>query len=124
MKWDKKENKSRKDTIYLGVILGHISESEGVSVTQSCPTLYDPMDCSPRGSSAHGILQQEYCSGLPFPSPGDPGVAISFSRGRIGFLLQSLYLSDPGIEPKSPALQTDSLLTEPPGKTLEHLMSY
>ena len=28
-----------------------------VWVTQSCPTLCDPMDCSPPGSSAHGILQ-------------------------------------------------------------------
>ena len=26
-------------------------------VTQSCPTLCDPVDCSPRGSSIHGILQ-------------------------------------------------------------------
>ena len=26
-------------------------------VTQSCPTLHDPMDCSPPGSSVHGILQ-------------------------------------------------------------------
>ena len=30
------------------------NESE---VTQSCPTLSDPMDCSPPGSSAHGIFQ-------------------------------------------------------------------
>ena len=30
------------------------SESE---VAQSCPTLCDPMDCSPPGSSVHGILQ-------------------------------------------------------------------
>ena len=30
------------------------SESE---VAQSCPTLSDPMDCSPPGSSVHGILQ-------------------------------------------------------------------
>ena len=28
-----------------------------VLVTQLCPTLCDPMDCSPPGSSAHGILQ-------------------------------------------------------------------
>ena len=27
------------------------------SITQSCLTLYDPKDCSPPGSSAHGILQ-------------------------------------------------------------------
>ena len=36
-----------------------------------------------------GFLRQEYWSGLPFPSPGE--------------------LPDPGIEPTSPALQTDSL---------------
>ena len=36
--------------------------------------------------------KKEYLSGLPFPSPGD--------------------LPDPGIEPRSPALQTDSLLSE------------
>ena len=30
------------------------SESE---VSQSCPTLHDPMDCSLAGSSAHGIFQ-------------------------------------------------------------------
>ena len=40
--------------------------------------------------------RQEYWSGLPFPSPGD--------------------LSDPGMGPTSPALQADSLLSEPPGK--------
>ena len=31
----------------------------------------DPMDCSTPGSSDHGICQQEYWSGLPFPSPRD-----------------------------------------------------
>ena len=93
-------------------------------VTQSCPTVWDPMDCSPPGSSVHGAspgkntgmschfpLQgisqfrdqiqvsciaggfftiwatreaQEYNSGWSIPSPGD--------------------LSDPGIEPRSPAI--------------------
>ena len=38
--------------------------------------------------------RQEYWSGLPFPTPGD--------------------LLDPGIKPGSPALQADSLLSEPP----------
>ena len=38
-------------------------------VTQSCPTLWDPMDYSPPGCSVHGISRQEYWSGLPFPSP-------------------------------------------------------
>ena len=54
------------------------SESE---VAQSCPTLYNPVDCSPPGSSAHGILQARILDGLLFPSPGD--------------------LPDPGMEPKS-----------------------
>ena len=43
-----------------------------------------------------GFPRQEYCSGLPLSSPED--------------------LPDPGIEPGSPALQVDSLLSEPPGK--------
>ena len=43
-----------------------------------------------------GFFRQEYWSGLPFPSPGD--------------------LPTPGIKPGSPALQADSLLSEPPGK--------
>ena len=45
---------------------------------------------------SRGFSRQEYWSGLPFPSPGD--------------------LPNPGIEHGSPALQTDSLLSEPPGK--------
>ena len=44
------------------------SESE---VAQSCPTLCDPMDCSPPGSSIHGIFQARILE----------WVAISFSRG-------------------------------------------
>ena len=43
-----------------------------------------------------GFSSQEYWSGLPFPSPGD--------------------LPDPGVEPGSPALQADTLSSEPPGK--------
>ena len=49
------------------------------SVTRSRPTLCDPMNCGPPGSSVHGIFfffRQEYWTGLPFPSPGD------FSRHR------------------------------------------
>ena len=70
-----------------------------VKVTQSCVTLCNPMDCSLPGSSVHGIFQArvlEWRSGLPFPFPGD--------------------LPNPGIEPRSPALQADALPSEPPGK--------
>ena len=43
-----------------------------------------------------GFSRQEYWSRLPFPSPGD--------------------LPKPGIEPRSPTLQVESLPSEPPGK--------
>ena len=38
-----------------------------VLVTQSCPTLCDPMDCSPRSME---FSRPEYWTGSPFPSPG------------------------------------------------------
>ena len=41
------------------------NESE---VAQSCPTLSDPMDCSPQAPPSMGFSRQEYWSGLPFPS--------------------------------------------------------
>ena len=54
-------------------------------VTQSCPTLSDPMDCSPPGSSDMEFSRQEYWSGLPFPSPGDtpdPGIELRCLMSR------------------------------------------
>ena len=48
--------------------MSFLLESE---VAQSCPTLCDPVDCSPLGSSVHGILQARVLE----------WVAISFSRG-------------------------------------------
>ena len=51
-----------------------------------------------------GFSRQEYWSGLPFPSPGD--------------------LPNPGIEPGSPALQADTLTSEPPGKPWLLLLYY
>ena len=65
-------------------------------VAQLCRTLCDPMGWGLPGSSVHGIFQARVLSGLPFPSPGD--------------------LPDPGIEPRSPALQADALPSEPSGK--------
>ena len=44
---------------------------------QSCPTLFNPMDCSPPGPLSMGFSRQEHGSGLPLPSPGglpSPGV--------------------------------------------------
>ena len=58
-----------------------------VCVSLSAISDSDPMDCTPPGSSVPGISLAEYWSGWLFPSPGN--------------------LSDPGIEPRSFALQAD-----------------
>ena len=62
-----------------------------VKVTQLCLTLCDPVDYI-----VHGLLQARILEWYLFPSPGD--------------------LPNPGIKPRSPALQADSLPAEPPGK--------
>ena len=73
-------------------------------VTKSCPTLCHPMDSSQPGSSVHRILQARILE----------WVAISFSGD----------LPNPGIKPGSPALQGDSLPTEPPGKPIYNTHIY
>ena len=50
---------------------------------QSCPTLCDPIDGSPPGSSVPGILQQEPWSGLPFPSPVHENEKWKWSRSVV-----------------------------------------
>ena len=65
-------------------------------VTQSCPTLCDPMGCSPPSSSVHGILQARLLEWLSFSSKG--------------------ALPNSGIKPRSPTFQADSLQSEPPEK--------
>ena len=73
-----------------------------VLVAQSCLTLCDPMDCSLPDSSVHGIFQARYWSGVPFSSLGD--------------------LPNPGIKLRSPALQANSLPSEPPGTPTVNLL--
>ena len=58
-------------------------------VAKSCPTLVTPWTVACQVPVCIGFSRQEYWSGLPFPSPED--------------------LPDPGFEPRSPALQADSL---------------
>ena len=71
-----------------------------VLVAQSCLTVSNPMDEGAQaplpGSSVHGILQARNLE----------WVAIPFSR----------HLPNPQFKPGSPALQADSLSSEPPGK--------
>ena len=70
----------------------------GALVAKSCPTLATPRTVVCQAPLAMGFSRQEYCSGLPFPSPGD--------------------FPNPGIEPRFPALQADSLPTELGGKLI------
>ena len=60
------------------------------------PQLYPPL-CDPMDNTVHGILQARILEWVAFP----------FSRGS----------SQPGMEPRSPALQTDSLPAEPPAES-------
>ena len=87
--------KTRNKTPYdLAIpLLGMYPE---VKVTQSYPTLCNSKYYSQPGSSSMEFSRQEYWSGLPCPPPGD--------------------LPNPGIKLQSPALQADSLPTEPPEK--------
>ena len=48
-----------------------VRERERERVGQSCPTLCDPRDCSPPGSSVRGILQAGMLEWVAIPSPGD-----------------------------------------------------
>ena len=63
---------------------------------QFCLTPCDPMDCSLPASCVHGILQVRILSGWPCYPP--------------------VNLPNPGVEPKAPTLQADSLPSEPSGK--------
>ena len=72
-----------------------LSESK-MEVSQSCPILCDPMDCSPPGSSVYGIIQARTVVWVAIPFPK----GFSQLRDRAWSL----------------ELQADFLLYEPPGK--------
>ena len=74
---------------------------------QSCPTLCDPMDCSPPGSSVHGILQARILEGVARPSSRGS----SPTQGSNLCLLCLLHW------------QAGSLLLAPPGKTFQEQLS-
>ena len=68
------------------------AEGGGGLVAKSCPTLATPWTIACQAPLSMGFSRQECWRGLPFPSPGN--------------------LPDPGIKPRSPALQADSLPPE------------
>ena len=89
-------NMSGSQCCFLACI--QVSQEAGKGKSLSCVWLFMTPWTVACQSSPVKISRQKYWSRLPFPSPG--------------------ALPDPGIEPKSPALQADSLQSEPPGKLL------
>ena len=78
--------------------LSHIGEKSyrgHVSLLSRVRLFVTPWAVAYEAPPSMGFSRQEYWSGLPFPSPGD--------------------LPDPGIKPRSPALQADTLPSRPPG---------
>ena len=60
---------------------------------QSCPTLCDPMDCSPTGSLFMGFSRQESWSGLRCPSPGDLPNSVTERMSLLSLALAGGFLS-------------------------------
>ena len=95
--------------LYVFISLGYILSIQlsGYMVSKrvkslSCVQLFaTPWTVAHQAPPSMEFSRQEYWSGLPFPSPGD--------------------LPDPGIEPKSPALQADALPSEPLGNPRERI---
>ena len=84
----------------LSVTIGSIAFSRSeVKALSHVQLFVTPWTVAHQAPPFMGFSRQDSWSGLPFPSPGD--------------------LPDPGIEPRSPALQADALTSEPPGKHLE-----
>ena len=77
-----------------------------VFVTQSCPTLCDPMDYSPPGSSVMGFSRQGYWSGLPFPSPEDlPDPEIEARSPDLDGSHSGYFLKEPAVQGQNIVLQ-------------------
>ena len=85
---NEESNVRDRDKVYLGMYW-----ARGSVVAQSCPTLATPWTVACQVPLSIGLSRQEYWSGYLCPSLGD--------------------LPDPWIKPRSPALQTDTLPSEP-----------
>ena len=86
--------------VYIGILSLKVVEEEfhlKVKSLSRVQLFVTPWTLAYQTSLSMGFSRQEYWSGLPFPSPGD--------------------LPNPGIKPGSPALQADTLPSEPPGKS-------
>ena len=88
-------SRSRSETNHAS-LLALAAEKVKVKSLSRVQLFATPWTVAYQASPSMGFSRQEYWSGLPFPSPGD--------------------LPHPGIEPGSPALEADTLTSEPPGR--------
>ena len=93
-----------KQTYWQRLYTLHVINDSDSSVMKSCPTLGTPWTVDRQAPLSMGFSRQEYWSRLPFPSTGD--------------------LPNSGTEPRSPALQADSLPTELLLETADLLMGF
>ena len=85
------------------LVINTVSSDYYAAAAQPCPTLCNPMDRGPPGSSVHGIFQARILEWAAFSLPG--------------------YLPNPGFEPTSPALQENSLPLSHQGSPMVIIMA-
>ena len=102
--WTYNLNQNTGSWIFVYYSVAYITNSFHSEVTKFCPTLCNPMDYSLPGFFIHGIFQATVLK----------WVTISFSRGS----------SWPRGKPRSPALQVDTLPSEPPGNLIVDVPIY
>ena len=90
--------KAKEPEIKLPTSVGSLKKQDQVKSLSRVQLFATAWTVAYHAPPSMGFSRQEYWSGLPFPSPED--------------------VPDPGIEPGSPALQADALLSEPPGKPI------
>ena len=80
-------------------LLQYMKVKSECEVAQSCPTLSDPTDCSPPGSSIHGIFQARALEWVPLPSPCDIASEPQICKSNLGkkFLVLGKRLHFPPI---------------------------
>ena len=88
----------------LHIYNGILKSEKKVKLLSHVRLFVTPWTAAYQAPLSMGFSRQEYWRVLPFPSPGD--------------------LPNPGIKPRSPALEADALTSEPPGKQGMYLISY
>ena len=110
--------KKKKEALSSKMVVVHILHSPSppfqacihARPLQSCLTLCDPMECSPPGSSVHGILQARTLEWVACPPPGDlPDPVIKPASPAAPCVEGGFFTTEPPENPSSPRSSTDHL---------------